>query len=65
MKYFGGSLRDPTLKEGSQIQRGILPKKGVGLGQFADLRGGAWQKRVEWYFWEVGLYSNAHYEYML
>ena len=29
----------------NQYRGGELPKKGGGLGQFVDLRGGAWQER--------------------
>ena len=37
-------LKKPIYREG-------LPKKGGGLGQFADLRGGgAWQQRGGWCF---------------
>ena len=39
-KREGGGVHDKP------IYRGELPKKGGGLGQFADLRGrGVWQKR--------------------
>ena len=41
----GASLKNPTFKGGSQKTNieGGLPKK-RGLGQFANLRGGAWQE---------------------
>ena len=38
---------------------GGIAKKGV-LGQFVDLRGGAWQERGGGVF-EGGWYSNAHH----
>ena len=42
----GDGLEKPIYKGGG------LPKKGGGLGQFVDLRGGeAWQERVGWCFW--------------
>ena len=50
----GGGLRK------TDIEGGGLPKNG-GLGQFADLRGGAWQERGGGVF-ERGWYPNAHYE---
>ena len=46
-KYFGGSLKNLTLRGGftkNQYRGGGLPKKG-GLGQLANLRGGGLGKK--------------------
>ena len=46
-KWHGGSLKNPIFKGGfkkNQYIEGELPKKGEGLGQFADLRRGLVKK---------------------
>ena len=52
---FGGGHEKPIYRGGG----GLPKKKGGGLGQFPDLRGGAWQERGGGVF-EGGWYPNAH-----
>ena len=51
--FWGGSLRNLTFRERGSRKTNIegrLPRKGGGLGQFADIRGGAWQERGGGFF---------------